>query len=521
MERASRQFASERSYYAHLVAVAAPVDFVPNSYGDRFIPRRYALGRRSVCFQANGEHKPEYDPLETDEFPRNLCSPLYTNTLKEAMALPSASSTMLSFRDATVRDKCRRLCITRSLEWVTQPTYRNPEQLDWSCKPRQKPTGFIEAIHDLPFIKTVCHKIIDWSVRDHIAAIFNKKLVIWSPHTDETMGLRAQTTTAIAFSPSGDRLALAEYMMQLPALHILDMQTKPLVGNGLYKIVAPYDQSITYLIWDGTGDYLLCGLDDGLILSVYLVNTVANQDAEIPSFTYHTAPIRSMKFSCGYKYLATADDSGCIYIWLWKAGHLTPLTDCRSIESEPPIVFFDWHPWREDELAIAESDPIAIKMYHIPTGKMVSSYRSRRFGQIVTAIAFNKISAELVVCLGYIDCPKPPVILVLASMDRVVDVLHNHDDMIFYLLWSPDGMQLASAGIDETLCIWNFFGIPSSKKCKRTKRQYESTIGPGHAGRATDAAGIKPIDLGPTRSKRNKEATYRALASSFPSKAMR
>ncbi|XP_035786956.1 protein cortex-like isoform X3 [Anopheles albimanus] len=496
--------------------ILKPVDFAPNSYGDRFIPRRYALAR-SVC-RIQADHKPEWDPLETDEFPRNLCSPLYTSALKEALALVSARDTLLCFCDAAARDVCRRWCSCRALEWVVQPTYRNPEQLDWSCRPRQKPTSFIEAIHDLPLIKTDCQKIIDWSPRDQIAAVFNKKLVIWSPHTDETMGLRAQGTTAIAFSPSGDRLVLADYMTHRPGLLILDMQRKPLGQKGAYKILEPFRQAVTYLVWDETGNYVLCGLYDGLILSVCLLYSEETQDGQFPCFTNHSASIRAMKFSCGYKYLATSDYDGCVYVWTWKAGMLDPLM--RMLLS-PSTVFFDWHPWREDEIAIADSDPIAVGIYHIPSGKMVSSYRSLRFGGIVTAISFNKISAELVVCLGYIDTLKPPVILVLASMDRVVDVLHNHDDMIFHLLWSPDGMQLASAGLDETLCIWNFFGISSSKKCKRLKRQYESTIGPAPAALTSDAAAIKRIDLGPTRSKRNKEATYRALASSFPFKAMR
>ncbi|XP_050092118.1 protein cortex [Anopheles aquasalis] len=501
--------------------ILKPVDFVPNSYGDRFIPRRYALTRWTVGRWIQADHKPECDPLETDEFPRNLRSPLYTSALKEALALVSARNTMLSFSDAAARDICRRWSAgnCRALEWVTQPTYCNPEQLDWSCKPRQKPTSFIEAIHDLPLIKTGCQKIIDWSQRDQIAAVFNKKLVIWSPHTDETMGLRAQGTTAIAFSPSGDRLVLADYMAHGPGLLILDMQRKPFGQKGVYKILEPFREVVTYVVWDDTGNYVLCGMYDGLILSVCLLYSEdRDKDGQFPCFTNHMASIRAMKFSCGFKYLATSDYVGCVYVWAWKAGLLDPLM--RMMVS-PSVVLFDWHPWREDEIAIADSDPISVGLYHIPSGKIVSSYRSLRFEGVVTEISFNKISAELVVCLGFIDTPKPPVILVLASMDRVVDVLHNHDDMIFHLLWSPDGMQLASAGLDETLCIWNFFGITSSKKCKRRKRQYESTIGSVSTWQSSDAVGTKSSDRGPTRSKRNKEATYRALASSFPFKAMR
>uniref|UniRef100_A0A182RHR2 WD repeat-containing protein 55 homolog n=1 Tax=Anopheles funestus TaxID=62324 RepID=A0A182RHR2_ANOFN len=221
--------------------------------------------------------------------------------------------------------------------------------------------------------------------------------------------------------------------------------------------------------------------------------------------------------------MATADDLGQLYIWYWNAGHLTPITCWASTM----CAFFDWHPWREDEIVIADSEPIMIALYHVPSREVVSYYRRQDCDCIVTTLSFNKISGELVVCYSFTDMNKQPEILVLASMDRVVDVMRNHDDVIVHLLWSPDGKQLGTGcslhgGYDETLTIWNFFGISPTNECKRRKLQCEPMASGGSTRDGSVAGGLAGgRDVSRIHSNRNKEATYRDLASSFLFKAMR
>uniref|UniRef100_A0A182MXM3 Uncharacterized protein n=1 Tax=Anopheles dirus TaxID=7168 RepID=A0A182MXM3_9DIPT len=449
-----------------------PVDFLPNFYGDRFISRRYALSRASR-FKAESKPDQKTDPMVMKEMPGYWRNHQYSTMMKDLLGLVSARDRILSFQDSNSRQECYRLAVRRPLEWIVRPTYLNHQKLDWSCHPRTKPTGFIEAVHDLPNIMSHYHKIIDWSSAGQIAAIFNKKLVIWTPNTDEMIGLRARDTTSIAFNPAGDRLAMAIFMMNRPWLDILDVGHSPLGRHGSLKLLDPLDHPISCLTWDGSGQYVVCGFGNGQISIVHVRPICSSVPERVASkYCVHQSTIIAIKFSCASKYMATADDIGHLYIWHWSDGHLAPITRWASTM----CAFFDWHPWREDEIVIADSEPITIALYHVQSHRVVSYYARRERDCIATTLSFNKISGELVVCYSFTDASKPPEILVLASMDRVVDVMSNHEDVIAHLLWSPDGQQLASVGYDETLTIWNFFGNSPSNERKKRKMECEPTL---------------------------------------------
>jgi WD40 repeat protein len=68
--------------------------------------------------------------------------------------------------------------------------------------------------------------------------------------------------------------------------------------------------------------------------------------------------------------------------------------------------------------------------------------------------------------------------LVLGSMDRVVDLLKSHEDIVYFMLWSPDGKKLATVGNDESLVLWNFFGNSErlNHKVKKSKMRKNDPI---------------------------------------------
>lgn len=458
--------------------VLKPVDYVPNRYGDRFIPRRYAQ-TSSSRFKAECKADRGTDVMRMKERKGYWKSHSFATIFNQMFDLSPRTDKILNFRDATNQEICKRLEIREPLLLQQEPMYKNEHKLDWGCRPRSKPLAFIESVHDLPRIKVEYTNIIDWSAKGQIAAIFSKKLVIWTPNTEVTCAYCALYTTGIAFNPAGDALAMATFTMSRPVLRLLNCLRPNVKANvSQMKIFPHLDTDISCLAWHSSGRYIACGLGNGQIM------IVRARDFEVMpgvSGPVHYYRIVMVKFSATSKYLASTDESGRLYIWSWNGnGELRPLT--AWVSSEGVASVFDWHPWREEEIIIADTEPVTIAVYHVASKQVLSFHRRRNVDCLITALAFNKISGELVVSYAYPpQTGKSPDMLVLASMDRVVDAMENHDDHVAHLFWSPDGKQLASAGCDEMLTIWNFFGTSpnglqkglSSSQPKSQKRNKE------------------------------------------------
>ncbi|XP_055533042.1 protein cortex isoform X1 [Wyeomyia smithii] len=439
--------------------ILKPVKFVPNRYGDRFIPRRYAQ-TSSSRFKAECKTDRKTDVMRMKERKGYWKSHSFAAIFNDMFNLNPDTDKILNFRDATNQEICKKLKIRQPFETFMEPTYKNVHKLDWSCRPRSKPLSFIESVHDLPRIKVEYTNIIDWSAKGQIAAIFSKKLVIWTPNTEETIAYCALHTTGIAFNPTGDTLAMATFSLSRPVLRLISRFHPNLKANvSKLKIFEYIDCDISCLTWDCTGQFIACGLGNGQIAIVR-----AKDFAHMNRHTVHdrhSARVLVIRFSQTSKYLASSDESGYLYIWSWNNYQLSMLTVWVSSDD---AVLFDWHPWREEEIIIADTEPVTIALFHVPSRKVLSFHRRPNVDCFITALAFNKVSGELVVSYSY-PGGKLPDIVVLASMDRVVDVMENHEDLVGHLLWSPDGKQLASAGYDEALTIWNFFGSsPTNKK---------------------------------------------------------
>ncbi|XP_055627026.1 protein cortex isoform X2 [Toxorhynchites rutilus septentrionalis] len=444
--------------------ILKPVDFVPNRYGDRFIPRRYAQ-TSSSRFKAECKSDRNTDVMRMER-KGYWKSHSFEAVFNSVFNLNPDTDKILNFRDATNQEICKKLEIRKPIEIYLEPTYKNVHKLDWGCKPRSKPLAFIESVHDLPRIKVEYTNIIDWSAKGQIAAIFSKKLVIWTPNTEVTIAYCALHTTAVAFNPTGEMLAMATFSLSRPVLRLLScFQPNTKANISKMRIFSYLDSDISCLAWDCTGQYLACGLGNGQIVIVRLADFKhMNQDNENHM---HRSRLVVLKFSHASKYLASSDETGHLYIWSWTNCQLSALTVWISSED---VALFDWHPWREEEIIIADTEPVTIALFHVPSRKVLSFHRRRNVDCVITALAFNKVSGELVVSYSY-PGGKTPDMLVLASMDRVVDVMENHADVVAHLFWSPDGKQLASAGYDEALTIWNFFGTsPSNRKGKSQAR---------------------------------------------------
>lgn len=127
--------------------------------------------------------------------------------------------------------------------------------------------------------------------------------------------------------------------------------------------------------------------------------------------------------------------------------------------------------------------PGKISILELSTKTVLAFYQRHDKKCSIDAITVNPLSAELVVSVtredddGNLGCE----ILVLASMNRVVDNLTAHTRTVNFLLWNPNGTHIATAGNDETLNIWDFFGMSQRKVNEllgktAPKRKYNSKL---------------------------------------------
>lgn len=65
-------------------------------------------------------------------------------------------------------------------------------------------------------------------------------------------------------------------------------------------------------------------------------------------------------------------------------------------------------------------------------------------------------------------------VLVMSSLDRIVDILRIPDGGARFLTWSPDGTKVATTGSDETLTMWKFCPTRRTNYFKRLNGPKES-----------------------------------------------
>jgi len=123
----------------------------------------------------------------------------------------------------------------------------------------------------------------------------------------------------------------------------------------------------------------------------------------------------------------------------------------------------------------------------------VASYRRRDDRIVIKTVTFSKITGELLVNVirrgGYFSrlYSRSPLkvmlfmistddsdfavceILVLASLNRVVDLMSHQDRGTLFLMWNPDGTNIATGGLDDTFSLWNFF--PTHKRNAILRKQ--------------------------------------------------
>lgn len=146
----------------------------------------------------------------------------------------------------------------------------------------------------------------------------------------------------------------------------------------------------------------------------------------------HNKCITDIKYSSNRTFIAIVDVSGKLSIIRRETNEIIKLKN---------VHFFVWHPWQETDLIVGCAHPAKIMVYDLTT-KMVRAYYKRTDHKYwLHAIAINPLSAELVASFS-LEHSEDSEILVMASMNRIVDNLSAHSSAVNFIMWNPTGTHI-------------------------------------------------------------------------------
>lgn len=325
---------------------------LPNSCGDRFIPRRYAIGTlskfiSSFNLMSSTENNDIFKLKNIQGYWRlhNHNQNILSNIGMDV------SQTVLCFHDPITSSECVRTHNNLPRIESASLKYRNIEELDWACKPRPVPMAFNDSTHDLPeFHKYSYANIISWSNSGKIAAAFGQDLVLWGPPSGEghgsgaiTMVYKLSTLSAVTFNFGGDLLAVGSQSKR--QLQIWDVRnTGGITEVDVYRFSRFVNDFVTAIEWDTTGESIICGMESG---KVHLFKFSGDPTLTLlRTVVHHEDRIRRVKYSSKKTFVAIVDFGGLITIW--KHERMELFYERQGID------LFDWHQWNETDILIGK-----------------------------------------------------------------------------------------------------------------------------------------------------------------------
>ncbi|XP_017777028.1 PREDICTED: protein cortex [Nicrophorus vespilloides] len=419
---------------------------------DRFIPRRAGEDFNLSNFKllANKDvHMPKFD----------LDHPRYLNYAQMKYKMNNYVGNLWQ----AIMEKDRKVLNFTEPKRYKRCTNSSLVNKDWPVKARKKPMiGAPNIVLDIPDLNTnLCMHITEWGKSGYLASVFNKEICLWCPELScdgFTTNTGKMVNKCIRWSTDGTRLA---FSMSKKNVGILDVDVKKVTRG---QCGCCYFCTITAIAWCNTNQYLLTGCTNG-VLSLF-TSTLMLMQVWNPT---HCGPIYSIEFSSQGNYFATSGEDEIVRMWNW------PIQENLEVTMYEKISSIAWHPFQESLLAVGKFEG-EISFWNVSSAKLAAQ---KNLYSECDCLTWNEITGELVVSLYGDDDGKKGYneILVLSNTNTVVDGIVWHQGPVPYLMWSPDRRQLATAGVDENLCIWDFLERKKQKVYENRKPFQSSNFG--------------------------------------------
>ncbi|KAH8410138.1 hypothetical protein KR009_006761, partial [Drosophila setifemur] len=400
--------------------------------GERFIPKRFDRDNIDFNLKYIGQ-RDERDIFETGI--------TLTASYWRQSSFASAMNSTFGIQER------RLLQFSNSYSTRSTVSTSNSADSDWPCDPRARPNAVQNATHEMPGIcYPINYNMMDWSSTDQVAISSGQDIMLWRNLDESTMVFSVESPTSLKYSPNGKHLAIGCMNGTYPVLDLWEVRSDMEFMVSYRRYFMKSMGHISCIEWSHDGDEIICGTQCGVIIVLSFPKLKSQQIRE------HRHQITKIKFGPTRKYFASSDFGGSIIIFDAVQKKRLIKLSCRSVS-------FDWHPWTGEDLVVAERRPTTIFIFNVMRRQFVASYKRKEDLVYIKTVTFSKLTGELLVNIirrDEMDCLICEI-LVLASLNRVVDLMSHQDRGTVFLMWSPDGTNIATGGLDETFSLWNFF----------------------------------------------------------------
>ncbi|CAE8705756.1 unnamed protein product, partial [Polarella glacialis] len=290
--------------------------------------------------------------------------------------------------------------------------------------------------------------------RDHQVNLWNLSARAGASTLPSRPGLRLEGhkagVTALAFAPkvlvsgSADNTTRIWELPSGRTLHVI-AHPKTVFGVAIRPPEESSDGEFATACWDG-------------VVRTFDLRT----GSEKAIFDLHQGGLYSVAYSpLDGSLLATASADRTVRIWDLRRMEL--LWTLRGHKDH--VTSVDWSPSKPYTLASGSWDR-RFRLWEIPTQE-VEGCRSAlacssslapkwmaRHPQLIWRVAFAPGGTQVATCHGAVG-QSPTVVIYDAASGRVLRQLGRHKDTPLTIAWSPDGLYLASAGMDRKVLLYD------------------------------------------------------------------